>query len=298
MKSLLDENVRISSLKKKMLHAYWRNSGSQVGSIISIILLFLIVIPSHWLPYDPTIVDLHVAKEPGFWAGNFTYVLGTDFLGRDLLSRAIFGARLTILIGFSATAIATILGIFLGMLAGFIGKWIDAIVSWLIDIQLSFPVIALAIAIIAMVGGSVISLIFVLAIMSWAGIARLVRGQTIAAKNEIYVDAALAIGIPRIRIIIRHILPNIMSPLLAIVTYEMARLVLAESALSFLGLGVSAPKVTWGGMIGDGRGFIYDAWWTAVVPGILIALLVIALNFVGDGIRDAIDPTSWRVSKK
>lgn len=260
---------------------------------MAVVILLLAVFPSSWLPHDPTIVDLSVANEPGFWAGNFEYFLGTDFLGRDMLSRAIYGARLTLIIGVSATAIASILGIALGMSSGFFGKWVDGVVSWLIDIQLAFPVIALAIAIIAIVGGSLNSLIFVLAIMSWAGIGRLVRGQTIAVRNEVYIDAAVACGIPQSRIITRHIFPNILSPLLAIMTYEMARLILAESALSFLGLGISAPEVTWGGMIGDGRGYIYEAIWTAVVPGILIALLVMSLNFVGDGIRDAIDPSSW-----
>lgn len=293
----LDEKSHVVSIRRKMLQAFWRNPGSKIGSIIAILALLLAAIPSKWLPYDPTVVDLSVAKVPGFWMGNFDYFLGTDFLGRDMLSRVVYGARLTLLIGISATAVASILGIITGMLAGFIGKWVDGIISWLIDIQLAFPVIALAIAIIAMVGGSLTSLIFVLAVMSWAGIARLARGQTIAARNEVYVDAALSIGVPRRRIIARHIFPNIMSPLLAITTFEMARLILAESALSFLGLGISSPQVTWGGMIGDGRGYIYDAWWTATVPGILIALLVLSLNLVGDGIRDAIDPTSWSKPK-
>jgi len=280
-----------------MFRAYWRNPGSRIGSVIAVVMLLLVVFPSSWLPYDPTIVDLSVANEPGFWTGNFEYFLGTDFLGRDMLSRSIYGARLTLIIGLSATAFASILGIISGMSSGFFGKWVDGIISWLIDIQLAFPVIALAIAIIAMVGGSLGSLIFVLAVMSWAGMARLARGQTIAIRNEIYIDAAMACGIPQRRIISHHIFPNILSPLLAMMTYEMARLILAESALSFLGLGISAPKVTWGGMIGDGRGYIYEALWTAVIPGILIALLVMSLNFVGDGIRDAIDPSSWGKEK-
>lgn len=281
------------SIRRKMLRAYWRNPGSRIGSVIGIVILILVIFPTSWLPYDPTMVDLNVASEPGFWAGNFEYFLGTDFLGRDMLSRSIYGASLTVIIGVSATAFASILGIILGMSSGFFGKWVDGTISWLIDIQLAFPVIALAIAIIAIVGGSLTSLIFVLAVMSWAGIGRLVRGQTIAIRNEVYIDAAMACGIPQRRILTRHIFPNILSPLLAIMTYEMARLILAESALSFLGLGISPPQVTWGGMIGDGRGYIYEALWTAAIPGILIALLVMSLNFVGDGIRDAIDPNSW-----
>jgi peptide/nickel transport system permease protein len=191
-------------------------------------------------------------------------------------------------------AIATLIGIVLGMVAGFYRSWVDEVVSWLVDVQLAFPVIALAVAIVAIVRGGLLTLVAVLAFTSWSTMARVVRAQTLSARQEPYVEAARALGVPTAGILRRHVLPNVLSPLLAVATYEVSRLVLTESALSFLGLGVSPPAVTWGGMIGDGRNFIYDAWWTAVVPGLMIAVLVFALNFVGDGLRDAFDPTSWR----
>ena len=148
----------------------------------------------------------------------------------------------------------------------------------------------------AILGGGLVTLIGVLAFTSWSTMARVVRAQTLSARTEPYVEAARALGVPTGSILRRHILPNVLSPLLAVATYELSRLVLTESALSFLGLGVSPPAVTWGGMIGDGRQYIYDAWWTAAVPGLMIASLVFAFNFVGDGLRDALDPTSWRLT--
>jgi peptide/nickel transport system permease protein len=255
----------------------------------------LALLPRGWLPHDPTGIDLGAAKQQGFWAGQWTHVLGTDFLGRDLLSRAVFATRLTLVISGSAVAIASAIGIVLGMTAGFYRAWVDEVISWLIDVQLAFPVIALAVAIVAMVRGGLVTLIVVLAITSWSTTARVVRAQTLGARHELYVEAARALGAPSAVILSRHILPNVLSPLLAIATYEISRLVLTESALSFLGLGVAPPAVTWGGMIGDGRNFIYDAWWTATVPGLMIATMVLAFNFVGDGLRDAFDPTSWAI---
>jgi peptide/nickel transport system permease protein len=251
-------------------------------------------VPTSWLPYDATLIDLGQAKQPGLWAGDVSHPLGTDFLGRDLLSRSIHGARLTLVISGGAVLIATVIGIVLGMVAGFYRGWTDEAISWLVDVQLAFPVIALAVAIVAIVKGGLVTLVVVLAVTSWSTMARVVRAQTLSARQEPYVEAARALGVPTGGILRRHILPNVLSPLLAVATYEVSRLVLTESALSFLGLGVSPPAVTWGGMIGDGRNFIYDAWWTAVVPGLMIAILVFALNFVGDGLRDAFDPTSWR----
>jgi len=250
-------------------------------------------VPANWLPRNPTQPDLALANRPGFWEGDWEFPLGTDFLGRDMLWRAIYATRLTLVISGSALAIATLLGVVLGLIAGFYGRLADQIVSWLIDVQLAFPVIALAIAIIALVGGSLGGLIVVLATTSWSTTARVTRGQTLAARNEVYVEAALAVGVPVYSILLRHILPNVLSPLLAVLTYEISRLVLTESALSFLGLGVSPPDVTWGGMIGDGRAYIYQSWWTAALPGVLIAALVFAFNFVGDGLRDAFDPATW-----
>ena len=286
--------VRTASLLRLRARAYWRNPASRLGLPVALAIVAMASVPMSWLPYDPTLIDLGQAKQPGLWAGDLSHPLGTDFLGRDLLSRSIHGARLTLVISGGAVLIATFIGIVLGMVAGFYRGWIDEAISWLVDVQLAFPVIALAVAIVAIVKGGLITLVVVLAVTSWSTMARVVRAQTLSARQEPYVEAARALGVPTGGILRRHILPNVLSPLLAVATYEVSRLVLTESALSFLGLGVSPPAVTWGGMIGDGRNFIYDAWWTAAVPGLMIAILVFALNFVGDGLRDAFDPTSWR----
>lgn len=286
--------VRAASLLRLRARAYWRNPASRLGLPVALAIVAMACVPSPWLPHDPTQIDLGQAKQPGLWAGDVSHPLGTDFLGRDLLSRAIHASRLTLVISGSAVLIATLIGIVLGMAAGFYRSWVDEVISWLVDVQLAFPVIALAVAIVAIVKGGLVTLVVVLAVTSWSTMARVVRAQTLGARQEPYVEAARALGVPTAGILRRHILPNVLSPLLAVATYEVSRLVLTESALSFLGLGVSPPAVTWGGMIGDGRNFIYDAWWTAAVPGLMIAVLVFALNFVGDGLRDAFDPTSWR----
>jgi ABC-type dipeptide/oligopeptide/nickel transport system permease subunit len=282
------------SLFRARARAYWESPASRLGLVVALATLALALVPRAWLPHDPTLIDLAQAKQPGFWAGQWAHPLGTDFLGRDLAARTVFATRLTLVISGTAVAAATAIGMVLGMAAGFYRAWVDEAISWLIDVQLAFPAIALAVAIVAIVGGGLLPLIGVLAVTGWTTMARVVRAQTLSARSELYVEAARALGVPTPALLRRHILPNVLSPLLAVGTYELSRLVLTESALSFLGLGVSPPAVSWGGMIGDGRTHIYDAWWTAVVPGVMIALLVFAYNFVGDGLRDAFDPTARR----
>lgn len=272
------------------LRKLWANPARAFGTTTLAIFLAFCLVPHQWLPHDPVAVDLSTANLPGFWAGNFRHVLGTDFLGRDLASRAVFATRLTLAVSVTAVALATILGAALGILAGYFGGWIDEIISWLIDVQLAFPVIALAVAVIAVVGGSFTSLVLVLAATSWFTTARVVRAQTMSIRSNVYIEAARALGGKDSHLLLIHVLPNVTSPVLGVATFEVARIVLTESALSFLGLGIAPPNVTWGSMIGDGRSHIYDSWWTSTVPGVLIALLVIAFNFVGDELRDVVDP--------
>ncbi|HEX7586922.1 MAG TPA: ABC transporter permease [Anaerolineae bacterium] len=282
-----------TSLFRRRLRVFWSSPASRLGFFVAALIVIMALVPTQALPHNPTTPALEFANRPGFWSGDWEFPLGTDFLGRDMLSRAIYASRLTLIINGSAVLLATVLGVLLGLMAGFYGRWVDHVISWFIDVQLAFPVIALAIVIIALVGGGFTGLVIVLATTSWSTTARVVRGQTLSARNELYVEAALAVGVPVRRILLRHILPNVLSTLLAVVTYEISRLVLTESALSFLGLGVAPPDVTWGGMIGDGRSYVYQALWIAVLPGLLIAALVFAFNFVGDGLRDAFDPSTW-----
>ena len=181
-------------LWQRRWRSFWGSYSSRIGLIVTVIIFLMALVPTSWLPYNPTEVNLAIANQPGAWAGEWSHPLGTDFLGRDMLSRTIHGARLTLIISGSAVILATVVGVLLGMVAGFYGHWIDEFISWLIDIQLAFPVIVLALAIIAILGGSLTSLIIVLAITSWATMARLVRGQILSARNEVYVEAAEAIG--------------------------------------------------------------------------------------------------------
>jgi peptide/nickel transport system permease protein len=276
--------------RRRSIGGLWSGFANLFGLVTLGVILAAALVPSAWLPHDPTGIDLSVANRPGAWAGNWEYPLGTDFLGRDMASRMVYGARLTLIISGVAVVIATALGTALGLMAGYFGRWVDDVVSWIIDVQLAFPVMALAVTVIAVLGGSVASLVLVLALTSWFTTARVVRSRALSLRQETFVEAARALGAGHGRILLHHVLPNVVSPILAVATFEMARLVLAESALSFLGLGVAPPQVTWGGMIGDGRAYIYDAWWTATAPGVLIALLVIAFNFVGDAVRDVLDP--------
>jgi len=268
----------------------WSNPARAFGVATLLTYFVFACVPTSWLPHDPIGVDLGNANQPGLWAGNWRHPLGTDFLGRDLASRAIYATRLTLAVSLTAVVLATALGTFMGILAGYFGGWVDELVSWLIDVQLAFPVIALAVAVIAVVGGSFVSLVIVLAATSWFTTARVVRAQTLSIRSTAYIEAAQALGGGAPHLLFRHVLPNVASPILAVATFEVARIVLTESALSFLGMGITPPSVTWGSMIGDGRAHLYDSWWTATVPGLLIALLVIAFNFVGDELRDAVDP--------
>jgi peptide/nickel transport system permease protein len=288
-----DAVYKRTSLFNRRLHGYWSNAGTRFSTVMAIFIVLLAFVPMGLLSFDPTAIDLAQAKLPGFWAGATPHILGTDFLGRDMFSRVIYATRLTLAISGIAAAAATAFGFIVGMIAGFYGGWVDELLSWLTDVQLAFPVMALALAIVAMAGGSLLSLVIVLSIMSWATTARVVRAQTMSVREQEYVEAARSLGAPTRSILMRHVVPNVLSPVLAVASFELARLVLTESALSFLGLGVSAPNVTWGGMIGDGQSYIYDAWWMVAVPGLMITAQVTAFNFVGDGLRDALDPTTW-----
>ncbi len=248
-------------------------------------------IPSSWLPHDPTKIDMVNRLNPPSWSLDpQSFPLGTDVLGRDIFSRIVYGARWTFLVSLSAASISTIVGTLAGLAAGYYGATVDAVISRLMDMQLAFPVILLALSVLAVAGPSLVNMILVLGFVDWARYARVVRAATLSQRQNDYVEAARALGATPPRIAFSHILPNILSSLIVMTTFSTALLLLTESALSFLGLGVSPPAVTWGGMIGSGRDYIYQAWWIATIPGVMITLMVLAINFLGDGLRDAFDP--------
>ena len=244
-------------------------------------------------PFDPIEQDLGDLrlKAPGFRdAGGRVHPLGTDHLGRDLLARVIHGARPALLVGFAAVAISGLIGMAAGLVSGYFGGRTDDVLMRLADIQLAFPFILLAIAVIGVLGPSLKTIIVVIGVSSWVVYARIVRGAVLTLREREFVQAARALGGGDVRILLRHVLPNAFTPWLVVATLDMARVIVIESALSFLGLGVQPPTPTWGGMLADGRVYISTAWWLATFPGLAILVTVLGINLFGDGLRDTLDP--------
>ena len=237
-------------------------------------------------PHDFSDQQLPKVLLPPFWQprADPAYPLGTDHLGRDLLSRIIFGARTSLLVGGGGVLIAGTIGISLGLLAGYFGRAVDDVIMRLVDVQLSFPPIFLVIAIMAVVGQSLLNVVLVLGLVTWVQYARVVRGATLSVKEKDFVEGARAAGAGHARILVRHILPNILPPVVVIATVNVSTLILAEAALSFLGLGVQPPTPAWGTMLAEGREVFRIAWWTAVFPGLAIVITVLGVNLLGDGL--------------
>ena len=244
-------------------------------------------------PFDPVEQDLGDLrlKPPGFRdAAGRVHPLGTDHLGRDLLARVVYGSRPALLVGFAAVVISGVIGMAAGLIAGYFGGRLDDVLMRLADIQLAFPFILLAIAVIGVLGPSLTTIIVVIGVSSWVVYARIVRSAVLSLREREFVQAALALGSGDGRIVLRHILPNALTPWLVVATLDMARVIVIESALSFLGLGVQPPTPTWGGMLADGRVYISTAWWLATFPGLAILVTVLGINLFGDGLRDTLDP--------
>jgi len=243
-------------------------------------------------PFDPVEQDITNRLKPPAWrdASGQLHPLGTDHLGRDLLARVIFGAQPALMVGFAAVAISGVLGMVTGLVAGYFGGWVDDVLMRLADIQLAFPFILLAIAVIGVLGPSLPTIIVVIGVSSWVVYARIVRSAALSLREREFVQAARALGSRDGRVLVRHVLPNAFAPWLVVATLDMARVIVIESALSFLGLGVQPPTPTWGGMLADGRVYISTAWWLATFPGLAILVTVLGINLFGDGLRDTLDP--------
>ena len=243
-------------------------------------------------PFDPLEQDIgQRLREPGWQdAQGRVHPLGTDHLGRDILSRIVFGSRIALVVGLAAVVISGLLGMLIGLLAGYFGGRVDDFLMRLADIQLAFPFILLAIAVIGVLGPSLRNIIIVIGVSSWVVYARVVRGEVLSIREREYVQAAIALGSQHWRVLRQHVLPNTLTPWLVVATQDMARVIVIESALSFLGLGVQPPTPTWGGMLADGRVYLSTAWWLATFPGLAILITVLGINLFGDGLRDTLDP--------
>ena len=226
--------------------------------------------------------------------GEIAYIFGCDALGRDVLSRLIYGSRISIAIGLAVILIATTIGTLAGLIAGYKRGVTDVLISRLCDILLGFPYLIFAIGLMAMMGPGFINIIIALTYKEWVLPCRVVRGETLAAREVEYVEAARAIGASQMHVMLREILPNILSPVIVVATFRMAHIIIVEASLSFLGIGVQPPTASWGSMVADGREFLLDAWWISTFPGLAILLLVLAINIASQGMRDAFDPRLHR----
>jgi ABC-type dipeptide/oligopeptide/nickel transport system permease subunit len=263
-----------------------------VGAALLVLMIGVALAAPLVAPYSFGQMSLENRLKPPNWlsGGSSTHLLGTDPLGRDMLSRVIWAARTSLGIAGISVLVAMVFGVMMGLLCGYYGGWLDGLVMRLADIQLSFPYLLLAIAVMALLKPTLANLILVLALRSWVVYARTVRGSVLVAKQREFVEATAALGATDCRIITRHITPNVMAPIIVISSFQLAELIIAESSLSFLGLGVQPPTPSWGAMLSQGREYLTSAWWLGVFPGLAIILTVLGINLFGDALRDAMDP--------
>ena len=273
--------------RTRVLLRFLRNPLALLGAVLILVIVFAAVFAPWVAPHGPLEMDL---LEPYLPPGSPSHLLGTDNFGRDILSRIIYGSRISLLIGIVVVSIASVVGTALGLIAGFYGGWVDNLIMRLVEIFYAFPFLILVIAVIALFGPSIFNVMWVLGLVSWPLYARIVRGQVLTLREIEYVEAARAAGTGPWRIMFRHILPNSLTPILVMATFGIPEAILASAALGFLGLGVQPPTPEWGVMVSEGKDFIRRAPFLITWPGVAIMLVVLSFNFVGDGLRDVLDP--------
>ncbi|WP_440274551.1 ABC transporter permease [Ferdinandcohnia sp. SAFN-114] len=269
-----------------------RRKTAVFGMFFLLVVIIIAILAPLLVPMDPTAQDIsRRLLPPGSTnAEGAKHWLGTDQLGRDVLSRIIYGSRISIMVAVGAVAIGGAIGLIVGLVSGYSGGWVDSVLMRLVDMQLAFPFLLLALTMVAILGSSIMNVVLVLSVTSWISYAKVVRSSVLSVKYLEYVEAAKAAGTSQIEILFRHILPNIISPFIVVASFQVATLIIAESSLSFLGLGVPVSEPTWGAMLADGREYMTDAWWIAIYPGIMLMLVAMCANLFGDGLRDALDP--------
>lgn len=277
---------------QRAIRNLWRRKLSSIGLLV-VALVVIAAVFAPWLaPHSPTAQSIELKLLPPFFMENARpeFLLGTDHLGRDILSRLIFGSRISLIVGLSAVLIGGGLGTMLGLIGGFFGGRLDDVIGRLGDVQLAFPFTLLALAVMAVLGTGVWKTIIVLGVAGWVIYARVIRSEVLGLREREFVIASRALGNRDSKTIQKHILPNVLGTLIVLSTLEVPRIMIAESALTFLGLGIQPPTVTWGGMLADARNYINTHWWVAAFPGLALQITVLGMNLVGDWLRDTLDP--------
>lgn len=277
----------------------WYRRYPIIPMAIIAVIVVLALFPSQLAPYDPSAQSLVNRLTPPFWqsGGSTDHILGTDHLGRDVLSRLIFASRVTAIIVLFAVILSAALGTVIGMVAGYFGRAVDATLMRLVDFQLAVPALLFAILLAAVLDPGLKNVIIIVALFTWAGFARLVRAEVLALRNQDFVLLARVAGASPARIFARHLFPNVLNTVMVLATFEVSVVILFEATLSFLGLGVLPPDISWGQMINDGRPFLLVAWWLITIPGLTILLVAMAGNLFGDWVRDRLDPHLQRAER-
>ncbi|MBP2635302.1 MAG: glutathione transporter permease GsiD [Firmicutes bacterium] len=274
------------SFFSELLQAVKQNKSAVVGCSVLMIFIVAALLAPIIAPYDPYVVNM----DQQFQKPSAEHLLGTDMFGRDMLSRIIYGARISLLIGLVPTLISMLLGTVLGLIAGYYGKKTDYMIMRLADVVMAFPSLLLAMVVMYTLGASLLNIFIAISIVNWAGTARVVRAQTLVLKEKEFVEAAKVMGVKDWVILVRHLLPNCIPSLLVLFTLGIPEAIMSEATLSFLGVGAQPPMASWGLMVSSGKEFLFMAPWVAIVPGVAILVVAMAFNFLGDGLRDALDP--------
>ncbi len=279
---------------KRIINTFSQSKTAVFGALIFTLFVLIAIFSPVLVPHDPALQDLTRRLAPpiglGLEGASLEYPLGNDNLGRDILSRLIIGSRVSLAVGISTILLAGLVGCLFGAVAGFYRGLLDNTVMRLVDVWMAFPSLLLAIAFGAAMGPGLVNLVLALSLANWVIYSRVVRAEVLSIRERDYVLSAQAIGTGNLRIILRHIFPNILAPILVIATLQMGTVIIAEASLSFLGIGVQSAVPTWGGMLADGREYLRQAWWLSTFPGIAISIVVLSVNLLGDGLRDALDP--------
>lgn len=277
---------------KQFLKQLSKRKTALIGLFFLTVIVIIAILTPFIAPMDPLVQNIERRLMPPMTVNEegLTHWLGTDQLGRDVLSRLIYGSRVSIMIAAGAVFIGGAIGLIVGLVSGYSGGWIDSVLMRFIDMQLAFPFLLLALTMVSILGSSIMNVVLVLSVTSWISYAKVVRSSVLSVKYLEFIEATRATGTSKLTILFRHILPHVLSPFIVVASFQVATLIIAESSLSFLGLGVPASEPTWGAMLADGREYMTDAWWIAIYPGIMLMLVAMSANLFGDGLRDAFDP--------